>query len=632
MLRNFIYTYLYWIMVLERLYELIRKEDVVLFCGAGMSIYAGFPSGNQLAQIIYDQLTPLEAEEIPAGLTLPDLCEQLVDLRKSKNSLIALLKKLYNITPTNYSLHQKIAGIPHIKTVITTNYDRLFEAAYGDGCSVVRQSADLTYLNRALPEIFKVHGDLTVPDSILITKTDYTKFFDSQKENTLWTVIKERIATHNVLFIGYSLDDVNMESIFRKMRENLGDNHKEIFLLAPNLKAPKVNRLAKNDIHYIDSTADVFIDGLLVDIENNIRKDFDNQWCSPETFRIFLQTHNLAPTITAEDDQFKLSGMKPTNGQVTSRLTFSVTEEQKEIIEKFENIIQNKELGSVTLDEQTVTNLNIFVNGIKISTGSDGPLILSSAPVKTGFVDLVFASGIEFEEIKVEVYSTRAEIIFVVKIGNVELKVITSPEGIMKSQFDFKFQRNRNFGKLSDELRIFSLLKELSTEQDISIFIKNQSPLKFKTANVAELAKFTEKHLYYFERLKKIERHFNVKFEEIGEINRQTYITLNVITAHIDGEPYLGVYNDGWRVMPTDPDKALLMIDYITPESNIFQKGREPETFDFHGQQLLMGYKQIQLLEPYIPNEEEVRKSPLLPFDIYSKSETVSITFTETFK
>jgi NAD-dependent SIR2 family protein deacetylase len=614
MLHNIIYSYLYWTMALERLYELIRKEDVVLFCGAGMSIYAGFPSGNQLAQVIYDQLTTSEAEEIPAGLTLPDLCEQLVDLRKSKNSLIALLKKLYNNSPTDYSLHQKIAGIPHIKTVITTNYDRLFEAAYGDGCSVVRQSTDLSYLNKALPEIFKIHGDLTVPDSILITKTDYTKFFDSQKENALWTVIKERITTHNVLFIGYSLDDINMESIFRKLRENLGDNHKEIFLLAPNLKAPKINRLAKDDIHYIDNTADVFIDRLLVNIENNIRKDFDNQWCSPETFRIFLQTHNLAPTITAEDDQFKVLGMQPTNGQVTSRLTFRVTEAQKEIIEKFENIIQNKELGSVTLDERTVTDLNVFMNGIKISTGSDGPLIFSSVPAKTSFVDLVFASGAEFEEIKVEVYGINAQIIFVVKIGNVELKVTTSSEGIMKSQFDLKFQRNGHFGKLSDELRIISLLKELSTEQDINIFIKNQSPLKFKTANVAELGKFTEKHFYYFERLKKIERHFNVKFDEIGEINEQTYITLNIITAHIDGEPYLGVYDDGWRVTPTHQDKALLMVDQIKPESNLVQKSSEPETFDFHGRQLLMGYKQTQLLEPYIPNEEEVRKNPLFAF------------------
>ena len=30
----------------ESLFELIRKEEVVLFVGAGLSIYAGFPSGK----------------------------------------------------------------------------------------------------------------------------------------------------------------------------------------------------------------------------------------------------------------------------------------------------------------------------------------------------------------------------------------------------------------------------------------------------------------------------------------------------------------------------------------------------------------------------------------------------------
>ncbi len=148
-----------------------------------------------------------------------------------------------------------------------------------------------------------------------------------------------------VLFIGYSLDDVNMESIFRKMREHLGDNHKELFLLAPGLKAPKVARLAKDDVHYIDGTADDFLKGLLDDIKNNIRKDFEDQWCSPETFRIFLQTHQLAQTITAEDDRFKLSSMKSTDGQLKGRLNFSVSEDQKETIEKLENILENREMG-----------------------------------------------------------------------------------------------------------------------------------------------------------------------------------------------------------------------------------------------------------------------------------------------
>ena len=466
-----------------------------------------------------------------------------------------------------------------------------------------------------------------MPDTVLITKTDYTKFFDSQKQDVLWSVVKERIATHHVLFIGYSLDDVNMESIFRKIREHLGDNHKELFLLAPGLKAPKVARLVKDDVHYIDGTADDFLKGLLDDIKNNIRKDFEDQWCSSETFRIFLQTHQLAPTITAEYDRFRLSGMKSTDGQLKGRLNFSVSEDQKETIEKLENILENREMGTVTLDDQTVSNLNIFMNGIKMSTGADGPLILSTAPVRKAKVDLAFANGVEFEDLAVDVYATRTQIILVLPFGEIELKVITSPEEIKNSQFELKLQRPGDFGRLSEEFRVFQLLKELSKDQDLNIFIKGQTSLKFKSSHIAELAAFTEKHLYYFERLKRIERHFNIKFDRIGEISQQSYIMLNVIIAHIDGEPYLGEYKDGWRVQPTDTEKALLLLEQIKPESHLAQCSSEPQIFNFHGQEINMGYQQTQLLEPYVLDDEAIKKSPLTAFDIYSKSETIAITF-----
>ena len=35
----------------ERLFELISKEDVILFAGAGLSMYAGYPNGNGLRSI-----------------------------------------------------------------------------------------------------------------------------------------------------------------------------------------------------------------------------------------------------------------------------------------------------------------------------------------------------------------------------------------------------------------------------------------------------------------------------------------------------------------------------------------------------------------------------------------------------
>jgi NAD-dependent SIR2 family protein deacetylase len=616
-------------MALERLYELIRKEDVVLFCGAGMSAYAGYPSGNALAQIIYDQLTPSELDEIPAGLALPDLTEQLLDLRLSRQSLIALLKDIYNKTPTDFRVHKELAGIPNFKTVITTNYDRLFELAYGDNCSVILKSADLTYLKKDATEIFKVHGDLSQPETILITKTDYTKFFDSQKEDVLWTVVKERIATHHVLFIGYNLDDINMESIFRKMKENLGDHHKEIFLIAPSVKAPKLQRLIKDGIHYIDSKADVFFAALLKDIKNNIKSDFEKQWCSPDTFRIFLQRNNLAPTLKAEDDHFKITGVEAIKGPLSVKFGFSVTEEQKKVIEQLDNILQGKELGTITLDSDTVSNLHIFLNSIKVSDGDDGPLTFSSMPIKTGMIDLTFESGVEFENLKVEVYRTQSEIIFSIVLPNVNVQLHTSPQQLEQLRYQLTIKRTGDYGKLSDEWRIASLLKEISVQQRITVFIKDERPMKFQMTDVEPLADHAEKFIYYFERLKKIEKHYGFKFEHIGEITNQTYNNLNLITAHIEGQPYLGVFADGWMVQTSEPEKAMQILEQISPNSELVQKKGERDIIQFHGQAIDLGYCTVKLLEPYVVNLDEVKKDPTKSFEIRSASETISITFSD---
>ena len=50
-----------------------------------------------------------------------------------------------------------------------------------------------------------------MPDFIIITKSDYDNFLGNKREeDILWTVIKEKIATKNILFIGYNLEDSNI--------------------------------------------------------------------------------------------------------------------------------------------------------------------------------------------------------------------------------------------------------------------------------------------------------------------------------------------------------------------------------------------------------------------------------------
>lgn len=245
----------------ENLFELIRKEEVIIWAGAGMSLYAGYPSAKRLAEILIENLTSKEKERIDINIPLPELAEEFYRLKgNNKNSLLQILNETFQKKAESTDTHDRLAIIPHFSTIITTNYDSLFEDSYGQKAQKIYKTTQIPYINNKKTQIFKIHGDLSEPESIILTKSDYNKFFKDNEDNgTFWSVIRERLATKAVLFLGYNLEDPNVSVIFDRITDSLGENRKECFLVAPKLPQHKANNLIKKGIHYIDSTAEEII-------------------------------------------------------------------------------------------------------------------------------------------------------------------------------------------------------------------------------------------------------------------------------------------------------------------------------------------------------------------------------------
>ena len=147
----------------ESLFELIRKEEVVLFVGAGLSIYAGFPSGNELKKIFIENLTKEEKENIDLEQKLDSLTEDIYRIKgNNKNFLIDVLNKTFNKDTKNLKTHILLSKIPHFKTIITTNYDKLFEEAYKSKCQIIINEKQISNIDKTKSQIFKVHGDLSL--------------------------------------------------------------------------------------------------------------------------------------------------------------------------------------------------------------------------------------------------------------------------------------------------------------------------------------------------------------------------------------------------------------------------------------------------------------------------------------
>lgn len=115
--------------------------------------------------------------------------------------------------------------------VITTNYDQLFETAL---TKVHKRPRPVVYTPKREPTtdyqdptaespvVFKIHGDIARPETIVITDEDYIQFVlrmsDKKPYDPIPLMLKDYLTRWTTLFVGYSLVDYNLRLLFKTLR------------------------------------------------------------------------------------------------------------------------------------------------------------------------------------------------------------------------------------------------------------------------------------------------------------------------------------------------------------------------------------------------------------------------------
>jgi hypothetical protein len=227
----------------DELVTAIRDRQVILFAGAGLSMNLGLPSFSALIDHIAKELD-FDPEVFGRYGDNLALAEYYQIVKGDTSALHRWLDETLHgegVDVLTSEVHRQLVELD-FPIIYTTNYDRWIERAYeasGKRITRITNVADLAKANTSDPYIVKFHGDFDHDDSLVLTESSYYErlSFESPLDIKLWADSLAR----PLLFIGYSLTDINLRYLLYKLDKQWQDSNlarirpqSYIFLTAPN--------------------------------------------------------------------------------------------------------------------------------------------------------------------------------------------------------------------------------------------------------------------------------------------------------------------------------------------------------------------------------------------------------------
>lgn len=206
------------------LLQAYRNGKLMLFVGAGVSANLNLPTWNELIDRIAQDLGYDPKIFSTYGTPLA-----LAEYYKRKKGTLGPLRSWMDrewhkpsIDVSNSEIHRLIT-LGRFSRIYTTNYDRWLEMAH-DKFEVpydkIASVSDLVSANESRRQIVKFHGDFDNEDSIVLDETSY--FQRLNYDSPLDIKLSNDILGNSVLFIGYSISDINIRLLFYRLTEMWG--------------------------------------------------------------------------------------------------------------------------------------------------------------------------------------------------------------------------------------------------------------------------------------------------------------------------------------------------------------------------------------------------------------------------
>jgi len=240
----------------------------VLFIGSGVSQGEGLPSGAQIATTLCGDLKDygatsaiLEAvTQKPVHLArVATLYGQVFEDLSARQRICQIIEEATERAEALF--HAYLPQLHSVDHIITTNWDTLIENALPSMDRVViREDTDLRNVRPRWTNIYKIHGCVTSPASMLLDIRDQASF-ETERAHFA-ELVRTLLRQYTFLCIGYSLEDSNFQRQVAQTADESANSVPAHFFVSPDDAVVQEAAWKSAGFTHIQADARTFIEAL----------------------------------------------------------------------------------------------------------------------------------------------------------------------------------------------------------------------------------------------------------------------------------------------------------------------------------------------------------------------------------
>src|SRR4051794_34038426 len=231
--------------MIQELATAIKNKHVILFVGSGVPKNLGLPVYSELMnQMAINLGYDLEQFKAWGNSDFLIMAEYYYHHKGTLGALRSWMDRLWHhedIAIEESEIYKLIIDLD-FPIIYTTNFDRWLEYAYDyyhKEYNKITNVADIARIKTNKTQIIKFHGDFDDDSSLVLTESSFFQRLDF--ESSLDIKLRSDSLEKSLLFIGYSLSDINIRYMLYKLHKQWkGSNYEHIrpksyiFLVEPN--------------------------------------------------------------------------------------------------------------------------------------------------------------------------------------------------------------------------------------------------------------------------------------------------------------------------------------------------------------------------------------------------------------